>query len=209
MYLERYRRTKVSNILRSIEGRILPALHADGSQVQIRAIIQRADSGDAGQNMLFKGTIKRGNLTGTGGAGSRKGYMGDYEIELNRAGVITKINRKILTMLGHPSDRQISDFIGQPIEVLIPALPDKPFQQKSNWFTRALKSPELNFYLIAVNKNFTLLPISYCLEESQDGAIRMRIRDTSELDALINIDEVGMLVKICCLMMIRKCFGHE
>jgi PAS domain S-box-containing protein len=191
MYLERYRRTKVSNILRSIEGRILPALHADGSTINVRAIISRADSGDAGSNMLFKGVIKRGDLSGSGGAGSRKGYMNDYEIQLNRAGVITKLNRKILTMLGHPTDRSISDFIGQPIEVLIPAIPDKPGQQKTNWFTRALKSTELNFYLIAVNKNYTLLPITYCLEEQNDGSIKMRIRDLSELDALLTIDEVG------------------
>lgn len=201
MYLERYRRTKVSNVLRSTEGRILPAVHADGSVIQLRAIIQRADSGDAsgsgGNNsMLFKGIIKRGDTSGDAGSGSRRGFLKDNEIELNRAGVITKLHRKILTMLGHPTERSISDFIGQPIEVLVPVLPDKPQQQKSNWFTRALKSPELNFYLIMVNKNFTLLPVIYCLEENAEGAIRMRIRDVPELDALLNIDEVGNVLSL-------------
>ena len=196
MYLERYRRTKVSTALRSIEGRILPAVHADGSVVQVRLIIQRADAGDASgaggnQTMLFKGIIKRGDLGGSGGVGSRRGYMNDYEIILNKAGVITQINRKILTMLGHPSDKSISDFIGQPIEVLVPVLPDRPTQQKSNWFTRALKSSELNFYLIMVNKNFSLLPVAFCLAERNDGSIQMRVRDLTELDALINMDEVG------------------
>ena len=197
MFLERYRRTKVSNILRSTDGRILPAIHADGSVIQIRAIIQRADNGDSSgasgnQTMLFKGIIKRGDLGGTGGVGSRRGFMNDYDIYLNRAGIITKIHRKVLNMLGHPVDRSLSDFIAQPIEILVPALADKPQQQKVNWIPRALKSSELNFYLLMVCKNFTLLPVAYCLEESQDGNIRMRIRDMTELDALLTIDEVGM-----------------
>ena len=194
MYLERYRRTKVSNILKAVEGRVLPAIHADGSVVQVRAIIQRADNGDSGSGgaMLFKGVIMRGNLAGVGGVDSRRGYMPGYEIDLNRAGVVTKIGRKVLNMLGHPPDRQISDFIGQPIEVLIPAIPDRPAQQKSNWFTRALKNTDLNFYIWAVNKNYTVLPLSYCLQERDDGSIRMHVRDMTELDALLTIDEVGM-----------------
>jgi PAS domain S-box-containing protein len=119
--------------------------------------------------------------------------MADYELEMNRAGIITKLNRKVLNMLGHPSDRQITDYIGQPIEVLVPALPDRPAQQKSNWMPRALKSSDLNFYLIMVNKNYTLLPVAFCLEEKDSGAIRMRVRDLSELDALIQIDEIGTI----------------
>jgi hypothetical protein len=200
MYLERFRRTKVSNILRSVEGRILPAVHADGSVIQVRAIITRADSGEANsgasQTMLFKGTIKRGDLGGQGGTNSRKGYMADYELEMNKAGIITKLNRKVLTMLGHPIDRQVTDFIGQPIEVLVPAIPDKPAQQKSNWLPRALKSSDLNFYLIMVNKNYSLLPVAYCLVEQNDGSIQMRVRDLSELDALLQIDEVGIFLFI-------------
>jgi PAS domain S-box-containing protein len=196
MYLERYRRTKVANVLRSTEGRIFPALHADGSQVMIRALITRADSGETGSNMLFKGSIKRASTGISGLSGGRRGFLESYELEMNKAGIIVKLNRKILTMLGHPQDRPISDFIGQPIEVLIPALPDRPSQAKSVWFTRALKSPDLNFYLIACNKNFTLLPITFCLDERPDGAIRMRIRDLSELDALLTIDEIGNVLKM-------------
>lgn len=192
MYLERYRRTKVSNILRSTEGRILPAIHADGSAVSIRAIIARADTGDGTSGMLFKGIIKRGDLTSMSGKDFRKGYFENYEISLNKAGVIVRIKRQILTMLGHAADRPLSDFIGQPIEVLIPAMPDRPSQAKTNWMLRALKDPELNFYLLAVCKNFTLLPISFCLQASNEGdTIRMRIRDLSDADALMNIDEVG------------------
>ena len=128
---------------------------------------------------------------GSGGAGSRKGYINNYDIYLNRAGVIVTINRKILNMLGHPSDRSLSDFVGQPIEVLVPVLPDKPNQQKTNWIPRALKSTELSFYLLMVTKNYNLLPVTYCLEETNEGNIRMRIRDITELDALLSIDETG------------------
>jgi hypothetical protein len=42
-----------------------------------------------------------------------------------------------------------------------------------------------------VMKNFTVLPVGYCLVEKPDGSIQMRVRDLSELDALINMDEVG------------------
>ena len=196
MYLERYRRTKVANVLRSTEGRIFPALHADGSTVQIRAVISRADSGETGANLLFKGVIRRGNMSGSGLTGGRRGYLESYELEMNRAGIIVKLNRKILTMLGHPQERPISDFIGQPIEILIPVLPDRPSQAKSVWFTRSLKNTDLNYYLLAVNKNYTLLPITYCLDERPDGAIRMRIRDLSELDALLSIDEIGNVLNM-------------
>jgi PAS domain S-box-containing protein len=196
MYLERYRRTKVANVLRSQEGRVFPALHADGSVVQIRSLITRADSGETGSNLLFKGIIRRGNMAGSGLTGGRRGYLESYELEMNKAGVIVKLNRKVLSMLGHPADRPISDFIGQPIEVLIPVLPDRPSQSKSVWFTKALRSTDLNFYLLACNKNYTLLPISFCLEERPDGAIRMRIRDLSELDALLTIDEIGNVLKM-------------
>lgn len=194
MYLERYRRTKVSNILRSVEGRILPAVHADGSVIQVRAIITRADSNDGSGTMLFKGIIKRGDLGGVDGENSRKGFREGYEITLSKAGVIVAIKRQILTMLGHPTDRPLSDFIGQPIEVLIPVLPDKPAQAKTNWMIRGLKEPALNFYLIAVCKNFSLLPVSYNLAPSDtDETIKMRLRDMSELDALITIDDFGTI----------------
>lgn len=196
MYLERYRRTKVTNVLRSAEGRVFPALHADGTVVQIKSFVTRADSGETGSNLLFKGIIKRGNVAGNNVAGGRKGYLENYELEMNKAGIIVKLNRKILTMLGHPQDRPIGDFIGQPIEVLIPVLPDRPSQTKSVWFTRALKNPDQNFYVIACNKNYTLLPITFCLDERPDGAIRMRIRDVSELDALLTIDEIGNVLKM-------------
>ena len=195
MYLERFRRTKVSNILRSVEGRVLPAVHADGSVIQIRAIIQRADNNDgtagAGSGMLFKGIIKRGDMSGLG-ANARKGFKEKYEITINKSGVIIGISRQILTMLGYPQEKPIRDFIGQPIEILIPPLPDRPTQQKTVWIVRGLKNPELNFYLLMATRNYSVLPISYNLTSNiEDESILIRIRDMSELDALITIDELG------------------
>lgn len=197
MYLERYRKTKVSNILRSVDGRILPAVHFDGSVIQVRAIITRSDANDGSGKMLFKGTIKRGDLGGAGGPGSRRGFNEAYEIVLNKAGIILNVSRNVLTMLGYAKERRISDFVGNPIEVLIPAIPDNLSQDKNSWIIRALKNQSLNFYLLAVCKNYSLLPISYNLLPSKDNeSIRMLVRDSTELDALVTIDEMGTILAI-------------
>jgi hypothetical protein len=94
-------------------------------------------------------------------------------------------------MLGHPKERPLSDFIGQPIEVIVPNLPDRPAQAKQNWMPRALKNSELNFYLLMVTKTYYLQPVSYNLSLESDDSIKMRVRDMMELDALLTIDEVG------------------
>jgi PAS domain S-box-containing protein len=197
MYLERFRRTRVSNILKSIDGRVLPAVHADGSVISILAIIQRADSQDGSSGLLFKGTIKRGDVTGSMGANARRGFKENYEITLNKSGVIMGIKRQILTMLGHAQEKLLTEFIGQPIEILVPNMPDRPTQNKSNWIPRALKDPQLNFYLLMVTKTYSIFPVSYNMTfNSEDDTITMRIRDMTELDALLKIDEVGTLLSV-------------
>jgi PAS domain S-box-containing protein len=197
MYLERYRKTKVSNILRSVDGRIIPFILADGSVMQTKAIITRSDANDGSGKLLFKGTIKRGDLGGAGGAGSRRGFKESYEITLSKAGIIMNVSRNVLNMLGHSKDRAFSEFVGNPIEILIPALPDNPAQDKSNWMVRGLRNQSLNFYLLAVCKNFSVIPITYNLSPSKDGeSIRMLVRDMAELDALITIDEMGTIMSV-------------
>lgn len=197
MYLERYRKTKISTILRSTEGRILPAVHSDGTIIQVRAIISRSDTNDGSGKMLFKGVIKRGDLVGAGGPGGRRGFKDSHEIILSKAGVILSVHRNVLTMLGYSKERDISDFVGNPIEILIPPIPDNPAQDKSNWMVRALKSQSLNFYLLAACKNFSILPISYNLTPSKDGeSIRMLVRDMADLDALVTIDELGAILAV-------------
>ena len=197
MYLERYRKTKVSNILRAVDGRILPAVHSDGSVIQIRAIITRSDANDGSGKMLFKGVLRRGDLGGSGGPGSRRGFKESYEIVMNKAGIIIDISRNVLTMLGYQKDRRISDFVGNPIEIIIPPLVDNPAQDRANWIVRGFKNPSQNFYLQAVTKSFSLLPISYNLTQSkEDDSMRMLVRDMTELDALLTIDEIGTILAV-------------
>lgn len=197
MYLERYRKTKVSNILRAAEGRILPAVHADGSVVQIRAIISRSDTNDGSGRMLFKGVIKRGDLGGGGVPGGRRGFKDSYEVILNKAGIILSVSRNVLNMLGYSKDRNLSEFVGNPIEILIPPIPDNPAQDKSSWMIRALKNQSLNFYLWASCKNFSVLPMSYNLTPAKDGeSIKMLVRDMTDLDALVTIDELGTILAV-------------
>lgn len=195
MYLERYRRTKVSNILRSIEGRNLPAVHADGSVVQIKAIITRSDQGNDG-SMLFKGVIKRLDATIRSSTNTRKGYSENHWLEIKKDGTITNMDPSILTLLGYGSDKMISEYIGQSIDTLVPPMPDNPRQQRSFWIPQALASTDLNFYILFLNKSFNLYPFTYCLAMKSSDVITMRIRDLTSTDALVTIDEIGTLQSV-------------
>jgi PAS domain-containing protein len=100
-------------------------------------------------------------------------------------------------MLGYSKGRAISDFVGNPIEILIPAMAKNPAQDKSSWLVRGLKNQASNFYLLAVCKNYSVIPISYNLSPCKDGeTIRMLVRDMHELDALVTIDEVGTILSV-------------
>lgn len=197
MYLERYRKTKVSNILRASEGRILPAVHSDGSVIQVRGIITRSDTNDGNGKMLFKGVIKRGDTGGASGAGGKRGFRESFEIILNKSGIITSVTRKVLTMLGYSKDRPISEFVGNPAEIFFPPLEEYPSQERSAWMHRGLRNPNLNFYLWACTNFFSVLPVAYNLTQSADGeTIKMTVRDMSELDALVTIDEEGNIMTV-------------
>jgi PAS domain S-box-containing protein len=196
MYLERYRRTKVSNILRATEGRILPAVHADGSVVQIRAIITRADTGDGGNssNLLFKGIIRRIDANNKADSGVRAGFDDRDVIEMKKDGTIISLSKTILNTLGFPADKDPEELVGQSIEVIVPPVPQRPRQQKSYWIPQALAAQDLNFYICFLTKNFSLFPMTYCLSMKSSDVILMRVRDVLATDALITIDEVGTVL---------------
>ena len=198
MYLERYRRTKVSNILRSTDGRVLPAIHADGSVVQIRAIIQRSDTGDGGSsaNMLFKGIIKRIDGDTSANNQVRRGFNDKCTIEMKKDGTIISVDPSILNLLGFGNDKDANEYIGQSIETIVPPLPDYPRQQKSKWISQALSNQDMNFYILLLSKNFTLLPFTYSLSMKSADIILMRVRDLLSTDALLTIDEVGTIISI-------------
>ena len=186
--MERYRRTKVSNILRSTEGRNLPALHADGSVVQIRATIQKSDTGDD-ENLLFKGLLRRVDTLDTGKA-LRPGFEDFSILELKKDGTIISIDKSVLKMLGY-TDANIEEYIDQPIETLIPPVEGVDRQDKNHWMPLALSNTDLNFYIMMVTRNFLLLPVTFCLSMKSSEVILMRLRDLSNTDAVISIDDMG------------------
>lgn len=194
MYLERYRRTKISNVLRSSEGRLLPALHADGSVVQIRAIIQRADTGGSG-NSLFKGLIRRVDATERERA-LRLGFDDRHLIEFKKTGTIISVDKSVLNVLGYPADKDPQEFVGQSIDVLVPPAPDRPRQQRSFWVPQGLGQPDINFYILMLTKSSTLYPFTYCLSLKSSDHIIMRVRDLVTTDALITIDESGTVLNV-------------
>lgn len=198
MYLERYRRTKISNILRSVEGRVLPAVHADGSIVQIRAIVTRADTGDGGSsgNMLFKGVIKRLDNAGKGDGNVRPGFDDKNVIELRKDGTIISVAKSVLNTLGYSVDKDPAEYVGQTIEVLVPPVPNRPKQQKAAWMAQALAAQDLNFYILLLTKNFTLFPFTYNLSMKSADVVLMRLRDILATDALITIDEIGTILSV-------------
>ena len=194
MYLERYRRTKVSNILRSTEGRFLPALHADGSVVKIRAIIQRSDTGDGSDNLLFKGIIRRVDNDLSNSAEGRIGFDDRNVIEMKKDGTIISVGKSILNTLSYSADKDPNEYVGQPIEVLIPPVENRPHQQRSHWMAQALAAPDLNFYILLLQKNFTLFPFTYNLSMKSPEVVLMRLRDVLATDALLTIDEIGTIL---------------
>ena len=198
MYLERYRRTKISNILRSTEGRNLPALHADGSVVQIRAIVSRADTGDGGSsgNLLFKGLIKRLDDAGKSDGNARQGFDDRNVIELRKDGTIISVGKTVLNTLGYSMDKDPNDYVGQTIEVLVPPVPNRPKQQKKEWMAQGLANQDLNFYICLLTKNFTLFPFTYNLTMKSADVVLMRLRDILATDALITIDEIGTILSV-------------
>jgi PAS domain S-box-containing protein len=196
MYLERYRRTKVSNILRSTEGRLLPALHADGSVVKIRAIIQRSDNGDGSDNLLFKGMIRRVDTDLANSAEGRIGFDDKNVIEMKKDGTIISVGKSVLNTLSYSSDKDPKEYVGQPIEVLIPPVENRPQQERSFWMSQALADQELNFYILLLNKNYTLFPFTYNLSMKSPDVILMRLRDVLATDALLTIDEIGTILSV-------------
>jgi PAS domain S-box-containing protein len=194
LYLERYRKTKVSNILRSTEGRFLPALHADGSVVKIRAIIQRSDTGDGSDNLLFKGIIKRVDAETTNAAGGRVGFDDKNVIEMKKDGTIISVGKSVLNTLSYGADKDPKEYFGQPIEVLIPPVENRPNQQRSYWMAQALAAQDLNFYILLLSRNFTLFPFTYNLSMKSPDVVLMRLRDILATDALLTIDEIGTVL---------------
>ena len=192
MYLERYRRTKVSNILRSTEGRLLPALHADGSVVKIRAIVQKSDTGS--DNLLFKGIIRRVDDSLKNDPNARTGFDDVNVIEMKKDGTIISVSKSILNTLSYSTDKNPAEYVGQPIEVLIPPVESRPKQQRSVWMAQALAQPDLNFYICLLAKNYTLFPFAYNLMMKSSDVVLMRVRDVLATDALITIDEIGTIL---------------
>ncbi len=193
MYLERYRRTKVSNILRSTDGRSLPALHADGSIVQIKAIIQKSDTG-SDDNLLFKGLIRRVDTTASVGKASRAGFDNFSVLELKKDGNIISVDKSVLKMLGYGTDADVETFKNQPIETLIPPVEGVNRQDKNHWMPLALSHIDLNFYIMMVTKNYQLVPVTFCLSMKSSEVILMRLRDLSSTDAIISIDDMGIIL---------------
>lgn len=191
MYLDRYRKTKVSTILKATEGRLLPAVHADGSIVQLKAFITRADDGNT-SNMLFKGIIQR--VDQSLHKVERPGFNNDDWIEMTKDGIIKDISRSVLKLLGYDVIAPREAFIGQSIEVIIPPIDTRPNQMKQYWIPKFLSDPNSNFYLLAVTRNLSILPLTVNLSMKSEESVLFRLKDLSGLDALITIDDLGIIL---------------
>lgn len=192
MYLERYRRTKVPNILRYAEGRSIPAVHADGSIVQISAIIQKSETGNE-DNLLFKGLIRRIDTTALAGKISRPGFDENSIIELKKDGTIISVDSAVLKILGYSQDANQDMFKSRPIETLIPFVTGVDRQDKNNWMPLALSNTDLNFYIMMASRNCTLMPVTFCMAMKSSEVIVMRVRDLFTTDAIISLDELGTI----------------
>jgi hypothetical protein len=191
MYLERYRRTKVSSILKATDGRVLPAMHADGSVVQIKAIVTRADDGTS-SNMLFKGVIQRvdNSLLKV----DRAGFRNEDVIEITKTGIIKDISRTILKSLGYENSVPLEAFVGKSIEVIFPQIDTRATQMKEYWLPKCLADPNSNFYLLAATRSLGVIPVTINLSMKSSDIVLVRMKDLSGLDALITIDEMGTIL---------------
>ncbi|KAJ3090545.1 hypothetical protein HK102_003405 [Quaeritorhiza haematococci] len=205
LYLDRYRKTGVSNVLSSAEGRLLPALHADGSRVDVKLFVTRADGmgSSFGNKMLFKGTLTRifdkgGVQISAGGKDGRgiklpKGFRDNTTIHLTPSGNIAKIDNPILTFLGYDITGA-AQLQGLPVDILIPPMEARPAQDASKtWLRNALQTPGQSFYVVMLRRNRTLCPAAVSAIKDRDGTIIIYVCNLMQTDALISINSFGIV----------------
>jgi PAS domain S-box-containing protein len=166
-------------------------MHADGSVVQIKAVIQRIDDGTS-SNLLFKGLIQR--VDNTMLQLDHAGFKNEDVIEMTKDGIIKEIHPSVIKLLGYDIGVPPSVFIGQSIEVIIPPMDTRPNQMKQFWIPKCLSDTSSNFYLLAANRNLTVFPVTVNLSMKSPDVVLVRLKDISGLDALITIDEVGTIL---------------
>ncbi|KAJ3090546.1 hypothetical protein HK102_003406 [Quaeritorhiza haematococci] len=203
LYLERYRKTGVSNILNSREGRVLPALHADGSTVEVRLIVTRADSGDGssfGNKVLFKGVLTRAMRSNADGKQKTtvehpppKGFRQNMVLHITQSGMIVKIDAPIVEMLGYEGT-EVSQMIGMLVDVLVPPLPSRPSQHARMWLKNALQSPDQTFYVVMLRRNKSLCPAAIKAKKLSDGSVIIHVCNLLQTDSIVTINEFGIVM---------------
>ncbi len=108
---------------------LVPAIHADGSKLQIRIKISRESHGSTDGQILLKALIQRADesteqLSEVG----KMGFQSDMRVEITPNMTILNIESGLISTLGYDS----TDFIGQNVAVLIP--PGVDNSQNETWF---------------------------------------------------------------------------
>jgi PAS domain S-box-containing protein len=161
--------------------------------VQIKAIIQKSETGND-DNLLFKGLIRRVDTISSASKIKRMGFDDNCVLELKKDGTIISVNEAVFKMLGYMSENIAEEYIGQPIETLIPPISGNNRQDKNYWMPLALSNTDLNFYILMVTKSFGLLPVTFALSMKSSEVILMRVRDLTTTDAVVSIDDLGTIL---------------
>ncbi|KAI9168207.1 hypothetical protein H9P43_007579 [Blastocladiella emersonii ATCC 22665] len=195
-YLERYRRTRVSTIMRATEGRVLPACHNDGTTFTVKLKVKAAGSSFGAGDSLFHAILVR---VGDEDLINAQQLKIDGRVNLDANGTITVLGKAIAATLGYSANpAELSKY---NVSALFPPLPDMPMQGTHQGVLEALLAtqPAQIRYAIMLRRDRTLIPVSVCgvMNEDNDDSGDMAIQcdDILSKEGLLLLDAHGAITQ--------------
>ncbi|KAI9168162.1 hypothetical protein H9P43_007534 [Blastocladiella emersonii ATCC 22665] len=195
-YLERYRRTRVSTIMRATEGRVLPACHNDGTTFTVKLKVKAAGSSFGAGDSLFHAILVR---VGDEDLVNAQQLKIDGRVNLDANGTITVLGKAIAATLGYSANS--AELSKYTVSSLFPPLADMPMQGTHQSVLEALLAtqPAQIRYAIMLRRDRTLIPVSVCgvMNEDNDDSGDMAIQcdDILSKEGLLLLDAHGAITQ--------------
>ncbi|KAI9149816.1 hypothetical protein H9P43_009995 [Blastocladiella emersonii ATCC 22665] len=186
-YLDRHRRTRACVMMTSLEGRIYPAVHRDGTVFTVRIRVQAVPSSFGGTEPMYKATINRINDNYDPRAEKTRE---ENRIQVSMSGHITATGAFFKERWATP------DLPGRSLAVLFPPVPQAPHQANLRTLLDTITAslPTTQFYTLVLRRDKTLLPMLVSGCELDDG-IELQTEDLILKEGLITLDEAGKITQ--------------
>ncbi|KAI9188701.1 hypothetical protein H9P43_000122 [Blastocladiella emersonii ATCC 22665] len=188
-FLDRYKKTKIPNIQRATEGRLLPALHRDGSLFTINLKVKKLDGGVSSADMLFQGTIVRIESTEQAAVDALEGKR----IQVNASGIVAEWGDAAANLVGATS----AQLTGRSIAAVFPPVPEahQAHADIKELIERVISDPEQWFYGLMHRQDKTLTPVAVSGAEVNDSIV-LYVDDLMAKEGLVFISESGSMVSV-------------